>query len=314
MSYKCVRCERTFKTEGGLTSHINLSTLPCDLFCNKCGVKQTSKSAYTRHLKKSCKLNHQMLIQKHVTNSGIINNGNNNINNNINNQIILNVGDINTQMLRMKGFTPIEYEQADLVKIHQSSLNALFIKHVTKMYLENDVNANKTLLSKIIQLFHSNVETPENINIIDSADSSDFNKVHNGISLIDDLMPKNIRKKRMLQLIINQLEYYITISQGIVVNGVLEFIKKDFIPFIKSVYTHDEMSSEFQHYFKTNNEIIKLIDMADIPSSSPISDRERVAHFIEYNNINKYLNEEYTINEYNKTNGEIKKIVKNLLL
>lgn len=324
MSFKCNRCDHTFESEIGLARHYSNSKLPCDLLCQKCGIKQNSKSTYRRHVSKPCAVNINKILnqQKNMTsNTNATSNSNaSTINGNHNhnhqqtqyNNITINLGDINTRMITRIGFTPIEHEQPDLLKIHQKALNSLFTQHVSKTYLEDDPNANKTLLSNIIKLFHSNSQTPENINIVDIAEASDYNKVHDGIRLIDDLMPKNIRKKRVLQLIIIQIEQYVALSADILAEGIISFIQNEFIPYIKTVYAQDEMSIEFQQYWRTNNEIIKLLDNIP-PNLHPITNIERVRQYTDYNENNKFLSNQYIITDYEKTKKEIEKVVKKML-
>lgn len=58
--FECKRCKKIFDTSKALYTHINLGELPCDLYCNRCGIILPSKSTYRRHMAKSCSFNENL--------------------------------------------------------------------------------------------------------------------------------------------------------------------------------------------------------------------------------------------------------------
>lgn len=69
----CDRCNKYFMRSQDFVQHTTKQNVPCDFYCNKCGVKQLNKSAYVRHAKKTCKPTLRDVIEH--TNSDVEENG-----------------------------------------------------------------------------------------------------------------------------------------------------------------------------------------------------------------------------------------------
>jgi uncharacterized C2H2 Zn-finger protein len=253
MSYVCERCDQHFTSAKRLENHIQDNTIPCDYFCNKCGIKIKNRTSYSRHIKEECEIKQKtkVMVQKSNIETRV------EIDNDENNKNIV----VNLEVIRQTGVYGVELEQDELMKYHFSTIQHIFMNHLINTHAED--HENFMLLKTIIKLIYNNEHTPEFINIIDDGTIFDKNKIHNGYEFIVDLMPKNIRNQRVLQLLIKQFENFISIPNTNL--SIAEFIKTNFIPYIKKVYVKEEFVKEIQQCWVSNNRIRNIIHYNQLP-------------------------------------------------
>lgn len=93
MSFKCNKCDKTFKSEKNYEKH-KIKQVPCDYICKFCGCKCGYKQAFYDHVNFECLKNREKVINNNVNQNNVdaknINNQQNtNNNNNVNQNILL---------------------------------------------------------------------------------------------------------------------------------------------------------------------------------------------------------------------------------
>lgn len=261
-TYLCNRCETQFSTSSDLKKHLHVRTIPCDYFCQDCGRKFNSTSSYIRHIKKTCEpqLTYpSVMITNIIKNQNVVNIQNNNV------KIVST--DVATFNISKMGIVPIEQEQPILLDKHTRALDQLFTNHIQQMHIDNNANSDenlKSMLLTIIELFHSNKRYPEFMNIVEDDSESELNLVYSATEFVNDLMPKLIRNKRVLQLILDQLEGFLNIGTN--TPQLLRFINDIFIPYIYKLYKDDNIPPEMQMYWKNNKRILEMINYRQFPT------------------------------------------------
>ena len=267
-TYLCNRCENQFSTPSDLKRHLHVRTIPCDFFCQDCGKKLKSTSSYNRHIKEKCEpqLTSPMIMINNIVDNRTV--SNNNVNVVIqNNSAKIALDEIKTFYISQMGILPIEQEQNMLLDKHTRALDKLFTNHIQQVHLNKDANTDenlKTMLLTIIELFHSNKRYPEFMNIIEGDSEMDFNLVYSATEFVNDVMPKLIRNKRVIQLILDQLERFLKIGTN--TPQLLHFIRNTFIPYIYKLYKYDNIPPEIQMCWKNNKRILEMIDYRQFPT------------------------------------------------
>lgn len=293
--YQCGRCEQTFKDEGRLVQHLQ-NTVPCDWVCRDCGLKLNCKSSYVRHKNKRC---HPVKVEKSNTDKENLNvpikmNNNNNFTGNNNNVINIqmnnnfnninntyNIEDFNLKRVSKYGIVAIENEQGDLMELHKKQLWNMFISYIKTQDIKSYENL-RNLLIEIVALFHSNKNTPENLNIVSTSDDADRNQVYSGKEFVDDFMTKNIRDKRVLQLIIQQINRFSEFIDVIRNKQLFTFINDIFLPYLYSTYVANDTTIDFQNYWKNNMKMLETINYKNLPVVYEIDKRNRIEHLNNY--------------------------------
>lgn len=285
--YKCERCNTSFRTKNDVVRHFkNRTKVPCDRVCVRCGLKMYSDRTFLRHIDNPCEPMYNepsVIVENVVSNANnnsnntiansIVGNNNNNVsvvinnaNNNSNNNVIA-LDEIKTFYISRMGILPIEQEQNMLLDKHTRALDKLFTNHIQQVHLNKDANTDenlKTMLLTIIELFHSNKRYPEFMNIVEGDSEMDFNLVYSATEFVNDVMPKLIRNKRVIQLILDQLERFLKIGTN--TPQLLHFIRDIFIPYIYKLYKYDNIPPEIQMCWKNNKRILEMIDYRQFPT------------------------------------------------
>lgn len=256
--YKCERCDATFQSEGKLKRHLHSNKIPCDFFCKNCGVKKASIMQYKRHLEKSCEI--QAVVVDVVEN----------VVENVVEDVVENVVDKqpaqNPQIINFSGIITIEKEQELLLPLYSLTLCRMFIQFLQP----NKPNNMKGLLLNIVQLFHSNQNNPEHLNIIEKTDDSVRCMVYNGNKFVTDHFSKSMRTKRVLQLLLQTIDNFIQLNNIIIQQMIKPFCENVFIPFICEQYVNSTFSDEMQVYWKNNRQLLEAIDYKQYPSINDI--------------------------------------------
>lgn len=276
--FSCDRCKKEFHNSDDLIQHLERRKIPCDRVCQKCGLKLGSDSSFRRHLAKPCQPQSRepSVTIRDIT---MINGDHNNINNinnidnsvnvvvNNNNNIVMSADEVSTFRISKMGIYPIEQEQNKLLEVHLVPLYEIFKNHLNRALNEENINTDDNLrkvLVSIIELFHSNKNTPEYMNIIEGEPGSNNNWVYSATAFVDDIMPKLIRNKRVLQLILQQLENYNKIQ---IHNNprIRQFVTEVFIPYIHKLYKHDDIPAEMQMCWQNNKHVLEMINYRQYP-------------------------------------------------
>lgn len=302
--YYCGRCEKTFENKEMLQKHLK-HKIPCDFFCEKCGFRFTCAAGYSRHQNNSkCdpkeyseKEYQRQLTKIRVNNDNIANDNSTNTTNNdnstntnthSNNNIKANTVDMSTNItqnttqnfyinitkeeppklkmygLSRLGFYPHEDESFEHIYEFASLMGMLFKQVMEKGVYDHDTLDN--LLTDLAKLFHSNAYAPEYMNIMDDNAQSEHNKIYSGAQFIDDVMPKTIRNKRVVQRIINKVRRY-CILPGIS-DDILEFCNKVFEPFLVDIYVTSPTHDNLQKTWQFNKQVLDHMDLQRIPKSA----------------------------------------------
>ena len=321
--YQCGRCEQTFKDEGRLVQHLR-NTVPCDWVCTDCGKRMTSRTAYLRQKEKTCQpeIVHSGDTRKpdqleivnsingnnnSINNNSNVNSNNNVINiqvNNVNNNVknIYKIEDFNLSKIKRYGIIAIENEQLDLLNLHIISLRNMFVKYIRLPEVERFSQKQlRNLLIDIVALFHSNKKTPENMNIVSTSDNTDRNQVYSGKEFVDDYVSKDIRNKRVLQLVINQIKNFSSRRELKDYGYIITFIKDVFLPYLNEVYVKDT-PIDFQNYWKDNMKMLETIDYKNLPTILELNDDERLAQ------LERFVENDRTIlMDFAKTSAKMSK-------
>lgn len=283
MVFLCSTCNRTFEKRNHLKKHLN-SGIPCGLMCKRCGETMNNAKSYERHINMdNCqpidytddevqKKLQQQYRSRDVKTNNTYNNvyGDINVNNTLNIQNIniqnLKSEQINTKSIRLFGLYAHEDEAWNYPEVYSSNMNDLF-EIIVKNFGTSSVpdTVMNRLLSSFAQLFHSNVDTPEYVNIMDDNKESNHNKIYSGCKFIDDVMTKNIRNKRVIQRILGKVKEFIKSSD--VIPEIVEFCEQQFIPYLVNIYVKCESHDNLQQTWQMNKQIVDKMDFGKIPAS-----------------------------------------------
>lgn len=293
MVFICSKCNKIFDQRHQLTNHLK-KKIPCDYVCVNCGEALSHSMAYKRHMdSNNCapidyseeqiqqKLNATKAKSKlNVQNSNNNSNNNTNCNNNSNNQynyLTLN-GNINITMtnpetirttnVRKLGLYAHEDEALDHVYIFAKPMQIIFMDFIDQHILLDkipDENLYKLMLV-LAQLFHSNVDAPEYMNIMDDNAESKHNKIYSGKKFIDDIMTKDIRNKRIIQRVLDKVKKYIKLQN--VPESIVKFCEETFIFYLVELYVKCEHHEELQKTWQTNKQYLDKIDLKTVPASN----------------------------------------------
>ncbi len=277
MSLTCLRCNTTFKREQDLKTHVTThkkNGVPCDLFCNRCGVYYEEMRKYKNHEEK-CKgkgdikggvavVNSKNTIIGNTVNIGTINNNNNN---NMNLAMNVKFDTPNNSVLSLRGMTPHGFEIKDLYRHHRDTLIDMIRRFLLdtidrKIKISNITDEMMEVkVIEMIQLFYTNEQYPEHMNIMDNQTTCDSNQVFSGKYFVPDVMPKNIRNRYILQVLISILK---KIHEENVCDDVKLFIKSKLIPHIIYYYFDDRYHQQLQNVWVKNCELLKGIDISKV--------------------------------------------------
>ena len=295
---QCDRCMEIFQKEADFFRHLRQRKIPCDLLCLKCGNKMKNRTAYYRHIQEPCKQesskqesskqepskqesskqepskiennkiimgNGNNIIKNNTTNNKTTNKTTNNTTNNTTNVIVkmdeIKMDEINTVRMKRIGIFPVELEQQELLDVHARKMYEMLVDYLNNR-AENKYEPQlmRTLFMDMVELLHSNKSCPEYMNIIEVEPESDYNVVYSGRRYSEDMMPKEIRNKRVMQLMLKQLEQFIKIDNITITGYIKPFIKTKFIPYIYTLYMDKSVPNEMQVYWRQNKQVIDLVD------------------------------------------------------
>lgn len=280
----CAKCAKPFTCKRTHDLHTN-SIIPCDLTCVKCSKKYKSKKSYSKHICKPKKYTEEQIqkIQKinqtnvnvqntiaKITNNRIGTNigivGDNGNQNNINLALNVKLDTPDKTRMELHGITPHGQEIGELYGYHCADISNLITKYLEGNRLVNthDPRVLQVLVVTIIQLFYSNGKHPEHINIMDDEPEGERNKVYSGSEFIPDVMPKIIRNRRILQILLSILKQHANDGSN-KSPRVKKFIIEVLVPHIIGVYLHDGYHETLQYVWGNNTEIIKGLDISEIP-------------------------------------------------
>lgn len=263
--YKCGRCDKQYSKENLLKRHKTQRKIPCDLFCFRCETKYKNRYAYTRHEQDGCipSLTKIEDITKQNADEPLLI-----IGDQFNITVNLAIGELsfnnpNLEQLS-QGIIPHEYDTQNLLRFNTKDMYAMFQTflnaHPDGKYSNNDLLG---ITIKLVQLFYSNEKTPQYMNIYNDDSGSNYHKVYSGKEFIEDLLPKNIRNKRLIQILIYQLREYINCYQNPpIISG---FVYTKLIPFIITSYFGELCTTSIDEALKHNAKYIKKLYMKKIP-------------------------------------------------
>lgn len=292
--YACGRCGEVFCKKRSLHDHLNRD-IPCDFLCKSCGRTLSCRSSYRDHkcevieydnIEDVRKRNSSLIKQNiNIENSNATIAGRdviNNItsNNNVNFNIMLEPK--NTKFLTTYGMMPhdVEGEHAESVMDEiKTAIEDFIFKHRHK---ECTSQNKKDLLITIHMLLYSNKKYPETMNIMDDDPNSLHNKVFSGEKFVQDIMTKDVRNNRVLQIIIEKvlllIDETLTIENTNVNKLTKSFIEMEFLPYLFALYFgvnepyHDDMQKIWQmnhKYIKQFEKVTKKIPPCSIRMENP---------------------------------------------
>lgn len=281
--YMCHKCDKVFSRESHLKSHLTQQENPCDLICPKCGKKSTCRSVYNRH-KNVCTGKTYTLEEIEATkinkaNVGSVNGQNavtvvvgdhNNVSNNNNNMsFTMNVkfDTPNKEALMRRGMTPHGVEAGSLFSLHNVTLCNMINEYMDNHLRRKTVNekTKHQLVMNMIMLFYSNQEYPENINIMDDEPAAPNNKIYSGQEFVPDIMTKDVRNRRILQILLSTLSKLLKEN---IQTEIKTFINKELIPHIIVNYFKDGYHESLQYVWEKNVEFVKELDVKKTPPYS----------------------------------------------
>jgi hypothetical protein len=233
--------------------------------------------------------------------------------------IVVNITFENPNMEQLKnGIVPHEQEVKDLLKYHAKDMYNIFqifiTRHPDVKYSNNDLMG---IVINLVQLFYSNEKTPHHMNILNDDPGSNHHKVFSGKEFIDDLLPKNIRNKRVIQILLYQLKEYINnFNEPYVIT---KFINETLIPFIVKSYFGEICSQSIEKALSQNSEHLKKLNLKQIPNfpfeDLHLSPNSFKTQFLDFREGDKSLQEDFKIaTEKDLNNIEIGLIKKQTFL
>ncbi len=272
LMFSCSRCSETFDKVQYFNRHLNKKH-PCDNVCRECGLKTGSKTSYLRHTKEGdCKpvpkTENNVVIKKEQTVNVIGNNNNTLVADTINNNsmnLAMNVkfDTPNKSMLALKGMTPHGFEIEDLYRIHKDTLIEMTRKFLIQNTRDDRITDAmlETLVIAMIQLFYTNEQYPEHMNIMDNEPGCGVNKVYSGQHFVEDVMSKNTRNRYILQILMSILK---RIQQETIIQ-IRTFISGRLISHIVHYYFDDKYHDQLQNVWSKNCELLKNIELEEVP-------------------------------------------------
>lgn len=245
--YKCLKCNKTFTKMGYLEQHMLKNNLPCDLVCCQCGIKQQSKKAFKHHFPKNCQGNFK------VSNNGSIENIN----------FSLEFKNPDLTYVKAFGILPHEIEQFEIFEKYMPNFHDIILKYLRKSLQSNQQTIKqltnyKSLIVSIVSFIYSNPLLPQYVNIIDINPIDEYYRLFNGSTFVQDIMPKNMRNKRILQLLLKILS---TLLQSKNIHPeVGRFISECLIRDIICAYRDKTYDEDLQSIWQQNNKNIKDIN------------------------------------------------------
>ncbi len=316
--FLCEKCKKSFKTENGYNKHLG-KIYPCDNVCLRCHGKYRSRQSFEQHVSK-CKpklfseeqiqhiqqvsqtnINVQNTIAKITnnrigTNIGIV--GDNGNQNNISLALNVKLDKPDKTYMMLHGITPHGLEIGKLYGIHYKSISKLVVSYLQENKLGNnhDPRALEVLVIQLVQMFYSNEKYPEYINIKDDEPQGDRNKVYSGSEFIPDVMPKHIRNRRILQILLSILKQHVEDGRN-GVQWIRDFIRDNLIPHIINVYLRDGYHETLQYVWGNNSEIVKQLrlEVQEVPDFEDLRDGHYDNIVALRDQINKYMIEDTNI-------------------
>lgn len=258
MNYTCVRCSKSYKRACDLQQHLQRQENPCDNICSKCGEKFSSQQVYRRHVaKKNC-----VAITNCNNNNSI--NGNNNNQITVNNQINIQKTEpltFNLEYLKRAGMCPHETNQDNLLSDNAAKLLSLIEEHMKTYYISNNSPStdeqHKLLVMKIVELYYSNPLLPHHINIIDTDPESLYDLLYGGNDFVNDVLLKNERNQRVLQIIYFRLSKFA--HEYKIPRIISDYIENELLPHIVRCYFDQSYNSLLQNTWRKNTHLITEI-------------------------------------------------------
>lgn len=270
MLYGCARCNTTFDAKGKLKRHSEKKT-PCDFYCQKCCQKFSCKQSFSKHQQIECKpkaYDSEEEFRRFNRIEATDNSVNNSQKMRINRTQTVTEEhpgkDLNMKLLKRHGFYAHEEESVIFMDVICGKMKEVFdlVMDTEQQY---DSKTLDSLLKDLARLFHSNVEMPEYINIMDKNPESRYNKIHNGAEFVDDVMPKSIRNKRVVQRIINKVRTFANLTG--ISPEMAKFCNKVFVPFLLDIYVTARSHDNLQKTWQLNARIVESMNVDDVPKN-----------------------------------------------
>ena len=269
MNYTCIRCSKSYKRACDLKQHLQRQENPCDNVCSKCGEKFSSRRVYGRHVaKKKCVAiancnsingnNNQITVNQNTVNQ-------NTVNQNTVNQINIQKTDPPTfslEYLKRAGMCPHETNQDNLLSENATKLLSLIEEHMKTYYFSNNNSPStdeqhKLLIMKIVELYYSNPLLPHHINIIDNDPDSLYDLLYGGNDFVNDVLLKNERNQRVLQIIYFRLSKFA--HEYKIPPIISDYIENELLPHIVRCYFDQSYNSLLQNTWRKNTQLITQI-------------------------------------------------------
>lgn len=273
--YKCLKCNKTFTKMGYLEQHMLKNDLPCDLVCCQCGIKQQSKKAFKHHFPKNCQGKFK------VVNDDVLADNTN-----------FSLEFKNPDLTYIKGFGifPHEVEQFEIFEKYLPNIHEIILKYLRKSLHFNQQTIKqltnyKSIIVSIVSFIYSNPLLPQFVNIIDINPIDEYYRLFDGTTFVQDIMPKYMRNKRILQLLLKILT---TLSQTNDSHPeVRRFINECFMRDIVCAYRDKTYNDAMQLIWQQNNKNIK-----DINRSITIPNYASNETLNLSKQLNEYMNED----------------------
>jgi hypothetical protein len=249
---------------------------PCDLKCIVCGGAFKDPRSYERHEADCSPKKYTITELQELTSNTTVNNNINSFNtnvvnnnthigdNNLNLVLNLKIDDPDKRIMLLSGITPHGVECSSFFYNHGITIDREIIRYLESHDKKTEANHQEleVLVMKMITIFYSNQKFPQHINILDDEPSANHNKVYSGVAFVKDVMPKNKRNQKILQVIVSFLEEY----KGKDINPFArKFVERILIPHIKEAYFNNGYQNSLQYVWGNNTKMIKKLDISKVP-------------------------------------------------
>lgn len=239
--FVCQRCSANFDNKTSLKRHLSRQDIPCDLFCMKCGEYVKSRHLFIKyHINTVCEpLKHLQPISNIDDKSDADSDAN--ADSNIK-------PPSNDSPIKIY---PLEMDNELILGIHKNSLIEL---------LSNSFNSNlNNVIIQIVQLFYSNQNYPQHLNIIDSDTTDTTYKIYNGIRYMNDVMVKKMRNHRVLQIVLVHLNELIDDDDDDNIDSIKHYVNDTLMPHLINTYflNYNVIESELQKLWQSNKQFVE---------------------------------------------------------
>lgn len=290
MSFVCARCSKTFDKATYLKLHLENQEHTCDFMCMKCGEKQDNKRKYMRHIKNN---NCIMKKPKNINNNNDNNENDkkndekNDVNSNDNNNGVshtkpykykatlkFEISNICLDYIEFYGIVSygLKYDdffnkiKKDIHDLFESNLNGNIGKVTTRTsYLDQQ-------LINLIELFYSNFEYPNLMNIINTDDKKYW--IYTGHKFTPDILSKEWRYKYMLYIIIKYLKKYSKTITSDEDKHIQNYISIYVIPHIIIQSCEIRFIGIFDIFLKRNELILKTLNYTRFPKMYMLTEND----------------------------------------